>query len=181
MTSILKKFLSAVVALITLFSFSGCNTNQFDEEQIGKDMEGVLTQLFQAVQNRDQEKFQTFFADHVIELDDFEYGSNYVFDLYQGEFAEVNFRSAGHTGDHLVPGEQICYAYMTFIVSTSEAEYLACIEFYTKYESKYPDDPYKIRKFSLLEKQDDGSFEKGEGFSQRYGIYYPGWLGEEVE
>ena len=179
MTSILKKFLSAVVALITLFSFSGCNTNQFDEEQIGKDMEEVLTQLFQAVQNRDQEKFQTFFADHVIELDDFEYGSNYVFDLYQGELESIKYLNTGSTGKHIVPGEQIRYAHMNFSIVTSEGDYLVCVEFYYQYESKYPNDPYKIRKFRLSKEQqlDDNNY----GFSQRYGIYYPGWLGEEVE
>ena len=174
MKSYLKKIISSAMALITSFSLFGC-TSQFDEEKIGKDMEGILTQLFTSVQEGDKKTFKTFFADHVVELPDFEKGCDYVFDKYKGELVDVNFLSTTSTGKHIVPGEQICYAFMTFIAVTSEGEYLACVEFYTKYESKYPNDPYKIRKFGLFAKLDNGNFEDG-GVGQRYGIYYPEWL-----
>ena len=177
-----KKILGAIVALITLFSFFGCQFNGLDEEKIGADMEKTLYRLFNAVQNENREEFKAFFADHVVSLSDFEEGCNYVFDRYEGDLVSVKLRSSGHTGKHIVSGEHIYYSYMTFIVVTSENEYMVCVEFYTKYESKYSDDPYKIRKFSLLAKQDDGSFEDdGDGFSQRYGIYYPGWVSDQTE
>ena len=59
------------------------------------------------------------------------------------------------------------------------------LEILRKYESKYPNDPYKIRQFSIFPKLDDGSFipkESDGNFSEdwiafggRHGIYYPGW------
>ena len=178
--SIIKKFLSGIVALITSFNLVGCNSKLTDEE-IGKAMEEILTQLFISVQEVDKETFKTFFADHVVAMSDFENGCSYVFDRYQGNLISVKFRSAGSSGTHFVPGEKISYAYMTFFVNTSEKEYMVCIEFYTHYQSKYPDGSYKIRKFSLLTKQDDGEFEDHNGFNLRYGIYYPGWIDEEIE
>lgn len=153
-------------------------------------MEEILTQLFVAVQEGDEDTFKTFFANHVVVLPDFEDGCNYIFDIYQGDLVSVKFYSAGHTGKHIVPGEQICYAYMTFIIITSKNEYQACVEFYTKYESKYSDDSYKIKQFSLFPKQSDGGFiprENDGNFSKDWiafekdGIYYPGWMEENVE
>lgn len=171
----MKKVLSSIIVIIIiLFSFVGC-TPKLSDEEIGKAMEGVLTQLFTAVQNNDQEKFKTFFADHVVELPDFEKGCNYVFERYKGNLNSVNFYSAGHSGKHFRQKETISYSYMTFFVNTNEKEYMSCVEFYTKYESKYPDDSYKIRKFSLVEKQWNGDFEDFDGFNLRYGVYYPGW------
>jgi hypothetical protein len=58
-------------------------------------------------------------------------------------------------------------------------EYKVVAEVYTHYESKYPNDPYKIRKFSLLKKLENGKYESGVGTNLRYGIFYPGWLGVE--
>ena len=171
---IIKKFLSGAMALIASLNIIGCSDKLTDEE-IGKAMETVLTQLFTAVQNNDKEGFKSFFADHVMELTDFDQGCDYVFEKYNGNLTNVKFRSGGHTGRDFVPGETIDYAYMTFFVNTNEKEYMACVEFYTKYESKYPVNSYKIRKFSLIEKQNNGDFEDFDGFNLRYGIYYPGW------
>ncbi len=143
-------------------------------------MEQILTQLFSSVQEGDRETFKTFFADDAVSKYDFEKGCDYIFDKYQGELESVTFLSVGHTGKEFVPGEQILYALMTFGLKTSEREYEVVIEFYTQYESKYPNDPYKIRKMYLLNKSEDGSFEKVDsGISLRYGIYYPGWLSVE--
>ena len=182
MRSVFNKILSGAIVLIALFHLWSCNTYQIDEEKVGKHMEGVLTQLFNAVQLRDKDTFQTFFADHVVSLPDFEAGWDYVIDQYQGNLMEVKFRSTGYTGEHIVPKDKIHYAYMTFIVITSEAEYMVRVEFYTKYASTYPNDSYKIRKFSLLSKLENGDFEDdGMGFTQRYGIYYPGWINEKID
>lgn len=172
----LEKFLSGVIALVTSFSFCSCNYNQFDDEKIGKAMEEILTQLFNSVQDGDKETFKVFFADHVVELSDFEDGCNYVFDQYQGRVLSVKCNYPMGTGKHIVPGEQICYAFSTFDISTDRNSYTVFVEFYTKYQSKYHDDPYKIRKFKLLSKQ---QWDTGENFndcSQRHGIYYPGWI-----
>ena len=177
---ILKKIMSGVVALIATLNLWGCKFNQLDEEKIGHDMEGILTQLFNAVQARDQETFKTFFADHVVSLSDFEDGCNYVFNLYQGELLNINCNFPMATGKRIVPGEQICFAIATFGINTSENEYVAYVEFYTQYRSKYPETPYKIRKFKLLSKQQLENSENFNDCTQRYGIYYPGWISEEI-
>ena len=190
MQSCLKKIISGIVAVLTSFSLFSCSFNQLDEDEIGKTMEEILTQLFMSVQEGDKNAFRTFFADHVIELPTFENGCNYIFDIYQGDLMSVSFQSAGHTGKQIVPGEHICYAYMSFIITTSKNEYEVCVEFYTKYESKYPNDPYKIKQISLFPKLSDGSFiprESDGNFSKDWidfaqdGIYYPGWMGESSE
>lgn len=168
MRTVLKKFLSGAVALVIMLNLVGCS-NQMDEEQIGQDMEEVLTCLFDAVQERDLETFKTFFDDDVVTISDFEYGCNYVFELYQGDLLNINYFGTGHTGKTFTAEEQICYAYMTFDVITSEKEYRVGVEFYTQY-------PYKIRKFKLLDKQENVD---DYGFSQRYGIFYPGWLNNQ--
>ena len=173
----LRKLLCALMATLMTLSFFGCSFDQFDEEKTGKEMEQILTQLFLSVQEGDRETFKTFFADDAVLKYDFEKGCDYVFDKYQGDLESVTFLSGGHTGKKFVPGEQIHYAFMTFGLKTSEREYEVVIEFYTQYESKYPNDPYKIRKMYLLNKSEDGSFEKVDsGISLRYGIYYPEWL-----
>ena len=178
MKAYLKKIISGVVAVLISFSLFSCNSNQMDEEKIATDMEGVLTRLFNAVQLQDKETFKTFFADDVIELPDFETGCDDVFDRYRGELVSVKFGDLGSTGKRIVPGEEICYAHMTFTVITSETEYKAVVECYTQYESKYPNDPYKIKKFAILDEQNYDDFDHGYGFSQRQGIFYPGWLDE---
>lgn len=181
MKSILKKILIVTVALIASLNLCSCNLYQFDEEKVGKDMESVLTQLFNSVQDGDKEKFKTFFADHIVALPDFENGCNYVFDIYQGRVISVKCDYPMGTGKHIVPGEQICYAFQTFDIITNGNSYTVYVEFYTNYQSKYPNDPYKIRIFKLLNKQ---QLEDGETFhdcSLRYGIYYPGWPVPEVD
>jgi hypothetical protein len=82
-------------------------------------------------------------------------------------------------GTRFVPGERIHYAFTTFNIITNENEYVAYIDFYTQYSSKYPEGSYRIRMFKLLTKQmlDDG--ENFHDCSLRHGIYYPGWLGVE--
>lgn len=190
MKSYLNKIISGIVAVLTSFSLFSCSFNHIDKEEMGKTMEKILTQLFMSVQDGDKNEFRTFFADHVIELPTFEDGCNYIFDIYQGDLESVSFHSAGHTGKHIVSGEQICYAYMTFIITTSQNEYQVCVEFYTKYESKYPNAPYKIKQISLFPKLSDGSFipkESDGNFSKDWisfaqdGIYFPGWMDENAE
>ncbi|MDD7179917.1 MAG: hypothetical protein PUH20_04435 [Eubacterium sp.] len=190
MQTYLKRIIGGILAIITSFSLFGCSSNQIDEGKMATDMEEILTQLFMSVQCGDKNTFRNFFADHVVELPTFTGGCNYIFDIFQGDLMSVNFYSAGHTEKQIVPGEQICFAYMTFIVTTSQKEYQACVEFYTKYESKYPNDPYKIKQISLFPKLSDGSFipkESDGNFSKDWiafcqdGIYYPGWRGENAE
>lgn len=181
MSSALTRFFSSVVALITSFSLFSCNSNRFDEEKIGKDMEVVLTQLFDAVHEGDEKTFKNFFADHVVELPDFEDGCKYVFDVYKGELLGVKCHYPIGTGDHIVPGEQICYAFTIFDIITRENNYTVYVEFYTRYKSKYPDFSYKIRKFKLLNKQQLDADETFNDCTQRNGIYYPGWINEKVE
>ena len=41
MKSYLKKIISGVVAMVTLFSLFGCSSNQIDEEKIAADMERI--------------------------------------------------------------------------------------------------------------------------------------------
>ena len=189
MKTTLKRFFILATMLAILLNFVGCSSYKFNEEKVGADMEEKLTQLFISVQNGDKETFKTFFAEHVISLSHFEAGCNYVFDTFHGDLIDVTFHSAGHTGKEIVPGEQICYAYMTFRVTTSKEEYEVCVEFYTQYESKYPNNSYKIRQFSLFPKQKDGNFIPKEidgNFSRDwiafgYGIYYPGWQNDDVK
>ncbi len=178
MKAYLRKIISCVVAVLISFSLFSCYSDQMDEGKIATDVEGVLSRLFNAVQLQDKEAFKAFFADDVIELPDFETGCDYVFDRYRGELVGVTFRGLGSTGKRIVPGEEICYAHMTFNVITSEAEYKAVVECYTQYESKYPNDPYKIKTFAVLDGQNNEDFDHGYGFSQRQGIFYPGWLDE---
>ena len=133
-----------------------------------------------SVQEGDKERFKNFFAEDATKQYDYATGRDYVFEKYQGELISVTMNGIGSTGTTFVPGETIHYAYLNAYVVTSEKEYMVCAEFYTHYESKYPDDLYKIRKFALLAKQDDGDYEDdGLGTNLRYGIFYPGWLGVE--
>ena len=177
MTQKIIKIVALCLVFITALTFWGCSFNQVDDEVIGKEMEPILADLLTAVKDGDQEKFATFFEDTVASLSDFEDGFNYSHELYQGDLVSVTYFATGRTGKHIVPGEHICYSQMVFNVATSEKEYKISVEFYTQYESKYPDDPYKIRKFALLDRQDENN-ESRYGFSQRHGVYYPGWLDE---
>ena len=180
----LKRILCFLLTILIVAPLCACS-DEPNEEQIASDMEGILTELFGAVQAQDKEAFKAFFADHVIELDNFEDGCGYVFNTYQGDLIDISFYSAGHEGTEFTQEERICYAYMSFIVTTSKTEYMVCVEFYTKCDSKYSDDSYKIRQLSVFPKQDDGSFIPIENdgnfskdwisFGQRHGIYYPGW------
>ena len=181
MKAYLKTIISSIVALVTSFSLFGCSSNQFDEEKTGKTMEEILTQLFISVQEGDKETFKTFFANQIIELPDFEEGCNYVFEKFQGHVLSVKCNYPMGTGKHIVPGEQICYALTTFDISTNENSYVVYVQFYTKYQSQYPDDQYRISKFKLLNKQQLEAGETYNDCTQRYGIYYLGWLDEEVE
>lgn len=172
--SIIRKILSGVMALIVSLNIMGCSSKT-SEQKFGTDMESVLTQLFNAVQINDREKAKTFFADDIVELYDFDEGMNYIFSQYSGDLLDVNWDFTIGTGKCFVPGENICYAFATYDIISSENEYMVYVEFYTEYKSKYPDGSYRIRKLKLLDKQ---SLNNGENFNDctlRYGIYYPGW------
>jgi hypothetical protein len=139
-------------------------------------MEEILTEMFSAIKNDNKERFKTFFADHVVGISDFENGFDYVCELYEGNLVDINARLPFGIGDKLAPDLHLEYAFTAFDIITSNNEYIAYVEFYTK----APNNQYKIRKFKLLEKQ---AFDSGEeSFSDcgmRYGIYYPGWIDED--
>ena len=116
-----KRIFCVLMTIFLISTFTACSDKP-DEEQAGKDMEQVLTELFSTVQEQDKNAFISFFDDDVSAQLDFENGCQYVFDTYQGELVGVDFRSAGHTGKLFVSGEQICYAYMSFRIITSENE-----------------------------------------------------------
>ena len=71
MKSYLKKFISGVVAMLTLFNLFGCSSNQIDQEKIAADMEIILTQIFDLIKNGDKETFKTYFADDALNVSDF--------------------------------------------------------------------------------------------------------------
>jgi len=172
--SYLKKIISGVVAMVTLFSLFGCSSNQLNEQKIAMDMEIILTQLFDSVKNGEKEIFKTFFADFVLNDSDFEEGCDYVFALYQGDLLEIDCNLPLVTGTLFVPGERIHSAETSFHIITSVNEYVLFIGFYTQY-SKYPEGSYKIKTFKLITKQ---MYDGGEDFtdcSLRNGIYYPNW------
>lgn len=180
MKSYLKKFISVVIAMLTLFNLFGCSSNQIDQEKIAADMEIILTQLFDSVKNNEKEVFKTYFADEALNTFDFEDGYNYIFIQYQGLLLSIDCKFPMGEGTRFVPGERIQTAFTTFNIITNENEYVAYIDFYTQYSSKYPEGSYKIRIFKLLTKHmlDDG--ENFHDCSLRYGIYYPGWPVPEV-
>ena len=180
MKSYLKKIISGVVAIVTLFSLFGCSSNQIDEEKIAADMERNLTQIFDSIKNGDKETFKTYFADEALNTSDFEDGWDYLLDQYKGDLLSIDCKFPMGTGTDFVPGERIHRAFTTFNIITNENEYVAYIDFYTQYSSKYPEGSYKIRLFKLLTKQmlDDG--ENFHDCSLRYGVYYPGWPVPEV-
>lgn len=66
MKSYLKKFISVVIAMLTLFNMFGCSSNQIDQEKIAADMEIILTQIFDLIKNGDKETFKTYFADDAL-------------------------------------------------------------------------------------------------------------------
>lgn len=183
MTSILKKILSCTLALITSITFFSCGNmkdSQIKQNDVGKHMEEVLAKLLDSINNDEKETFKDFFSEDVLTLHDFENGYNFVFGMYQGDLLSISCNFPLGTGQHIVPNEHICYAFTTFDIVTSENEYVAFVEFYTQYLSKYPENSYKIRKFKILDKQ---SLDNGANFNdctQRYGIYYPEWVGEQT-
>lgn len=180
MKSYLKKFISVVIAMLTLFNLFGCSSNQIDQEKIAADMEIILTQIFDLIKNGDKETFKTYFADDALNVSDFEDGWNFLLTQYKGDLLNIDCKFPMGEGTRFVPGERIQTAFTTFNIITSENEYVAYIDFYTQYSSKYPEGSYKIRIFKLLTKHmlDDG--ENFHDCSLRYGIYYPGWPVPEV-
>lgn len=181
MLSICKKILSAVIALIAAINLWGCSAGyQMDEKAVGTEMEKILAQLFDSVKNDKEEVFKTYFADEALNTSDFEDGYNYISAQYQGLLLSIDCKFPMGEGTRFVPGERIQTAFTTFNIITNENEYVAYIDFYTQYSSKYPEGSYKIRIFKLLTKHmlDDG--ENFHDCSLRYGIYYPGWPVPEV-
>ena len=179
MKSHLKKIISGIVAIVTSFSLVSCSSNQIDEEKTATDMKEILTQLFDSIKNGDKEVFKTYFADEALNVSDFEDGWEFLCDQYKGDLLSIDCKFPMGEGTRFVPGERIHYAFTTFNIITNENEYVAYIDFYTQYSSKYPEGSYRIRMFKLLTKQmlDDG--ENFHDCSLRHGIYYPGWLGVE--
>ena len=179
----LKKIVGSVIALVMLIiSLCSCNyanlrgftDDQIDQDEASAQMKKILADLFDSVKNNDGQLFDTFFADHIISMPDFEKGKSCVFDTYKGDLINIECKLPMGTGDDITPGEHIFYAFTTFDIISSVGEYKAYIEFYTKDSGTQ----YKIRKFKLLEKQ---AWDNGESFNdctQRYGVYYPGWIGD---
>jgi hypothetical protein len=136
----------------------------------------VLSELLRDVQAQDKESFKTFFDEDILTQPDFENGMNYVFSSYTGNVQNITCKFPMSIETWFEPGERIYLACTNFNIITNENEYIVYVEFFTQYESKYPNSPYKIRKFKLLQKQE---WDNGENFTdctQRLGIYYPGWL-----
>ena len=158
MKSYLKKFISVVIAMLTLFNLFGCSSNQIDQEKIAADMEIILTQIFDLIKNGDKETFKTYFADDALNVSDFEDGWNFLLTQYKGDLLNIDCKFPMGKGTRFVPGERIQTAFTTFNIITNENEYVAYIDFYTQYSSKYPEGSYKIRIFKLLTKHmlDDG-------------------------
>ena len=182
MKSVLKKFLSVAIALVTSFNLFGCGSYKFDEEKVGADMEEKLTQLFTSVQNGDKETFKTFFADSVISQPNFEEGFQYVCNQYQGEILSVKCHYPMGEGRQIGPEELSYYtAFGSYEVITSKNHYKVYVEFYTHYPTKYPDGSYKIKVFKLLSQE---QWDNGETFNDcpgKNGIYYPGWQNDDVK
>ena len=63
MKSYLKKFISVVIAMLTLFNLFGCSSNQIDQEKIAADMEIILTQIFDLIKKH---TFLCHFVDVVV-------------------------------------------------------------------------------------------------------------------
>ena len=125
---------------------------------------------------QDKESFKTFFDGDILTQPDFEIGMDHVFSSYAGNVQSVTCKFPMSIETWFEPGERIYLACTNFNIITSENEYIVYVEFFTQYESKYPNSPYKIRRFKLLQKQE---WDNGENFTdctQRLGIYYPGWL-----
>lgn len=174
-----KKILCVLITILIVSTFTACS-DEPDEKQIGKDMEKVLSELFTSVQAQNEETFKSFFDDDVLGQPDFEDGMNYVFSSYNGDVQSVTCKFPLGIGTDFEPGERIYRAFSTFDIITNENEYVVYVEFFTRYESKYPNAPYKIIIFKLLEKQ---ALENGENFhdcSQRRGVYYPDWISQIV-
>ena len=171
----LKKALCFLMTILIVSTFCACS-DEPNEEKAGKDMEVVLSELFRTVQAQDQESFKTFFDDDILARPDFEDGMNYVFSSYTGNVQSVTCKFPMAIETWFVPGERIYLACTSFDIITNDNEYIVYVQFFTQYESKYPNSPYKIRRFKLLQKQE---WDNGENFTdctQRLGIYYPGWL-----
>ena len=171
----LKKVLCFLMTILIVSTFCACS-DEPNEEKAGKDMEVVLSELFRTVQAQDQESFKTFFDGDILAQPDFEDGMNYVFSSYTGNVQSVTCKFPMAIETWFEPGERIYLAFTSFDIITNDNEYIVYVEFFTQYESKYPNSPYKIRIFKLLQKQE---WDNGENFtdcSQRLGIYYPGWL-----
>ena len=171
----LKKVLCFLMTILIVSTFCACS-DEPNEEKAGKDMEVVLSELFRTVQAQDQESFKTFFDGDILAQPDFEDGMNYVFSSYTGNVQNITCKFPMSIETWFEPGERIYLACTNFNIITNENEYIVYVEFFTQYESKYPNSPYKIRRFKLLQKQE---WDNGENFTdctQRLGIYYPGWL-----
>ena len=139
-------------------------------------MEKILAQFFDSIKNGDKEVFKTYFADEALNAFDFEDGWDFLLAQHKGDLLSIDCIFPMGTRTDFVPGERIHSAFTTFNIITNENEYVAYIDFYTQYSSKYPEGSYKIKKFKLLTKQ---MLDDGENFNDctlRYGIYYPGWL-----
>ena len=155
----------------------GIMDDQIDQEEASAHMKIILTDLFNSVKKDERQLFNDFFADHVLSMDDFENGKNYVFNSYKGDLKNIECNLPMGTGESIGPNVHIFYAFTSFKIITTDNEYTVYVQFYTK----NPETEYKIMKFKLLDKQ---AMDNGDDFSDmglRYGIYYPGWVDKEMK
>lgn len=103
-------------------------------------MEIILTQIFDLIKNGDKETFKTYFADDALNVSDFEDGWNFLLTQYKGDLLNIDCKFPMGEGTRFVPGERIQTAFTTFNIITNENEYVAYIDFYTQYSSKYPEE-----------------------------------------
>lgn len=177
----LKRIFVTILVFTVSIGLCGCLNkivyifDPIDEEDAAAQIEKLFVDLLDAVNENQTEVFDTYFANHVLTLHDFEKGRNYLFETYKGELIDIE-HSVGSSGESIEPGEHYWYQSVYFDIITSENEYMACVEFYTKYKSENPEEPYKIRKIKLVEKQNFENSGKYTDCGLRYGIYYPGWV-----
>ncbi|MBQ7012085.1 MAG: DUF5104 domain-containing protein [Clostridia bacterium] len=178
MVVILKRIICGVVILATSLGLCGCIKrlvyipNEVNEEYEYNNIKQVVVELLNSVKNDENNRFESYFADYVSVMPDFENGKSYVFDIFKGNLLSVDGDLPMGEGENILPKEHLRYAFTVFNIVTDENEYKAFVEIYTS----NPNNQYKIKKFKILDKQ---ALENGENFNDttlRNGIYYPGWI-----
>ncbi len=182
MHRVLKKLLCGIAVLATLLGFGSCGLRYVpgysykEEKQILERIKAILVDLLDSAQSQDEITFETFFADHVVAMSDFEDGKNYVFDTYDGNLIRIEGPSnISSTGEEIGSGYHNTNVFTWFNVITDQSEYKVLLEIYI---NAPPNNSYKIRKFKIYNKQEADQHNQAD-MNLRYGVYYPGWIEEQ--